>query len=81
MKEVSVYIRNHSTRRYDLAKPETTYPLGIICVLLFGTKWETLQGTLPESTLKHADPQPRHPCPEASQGGVREAAITFFVAI
>jgi hypothetical protein len=51
-----MYIRNHSTGRYDLAKAETTYALGILYVLRFGTKWEALKRTLPESKLKDPDP-------------------------
>ena len=44
--EVSLYIRNHSTRRYELTKLSTIYPMGTIFVLRYGTTWETLpQGT------------------------------------
>jgi integrase len=40
--KVSFYIRNHSTRRYELTKLNTIYPMGTIFVLRYGTRWETL---------------------------------------
>jgi hypothetical protein len=40
--KVSLYIRNHSTRRYELTKLSTIYPMGTIFVLRYGTTWETL---------------------------------------
>ena len=44
MQKVSLYIRNHSTRRYEKVKPKTTYPMGTNFVLRYGGKWETLTG-------------------------------------
>ena len=43
MQKVTLYIRNHSTRRYEKVKPRTTYPMGTIFVLRYGGKWETLK--------------------------------------
>jgi hypothetical protein len=43
MQKVSLYIRNHSTRRYEKVKPKTTYPMGTIYVLRYAGKWETLK--------------------------------------
>jgi hypothetical protein len=45
IQKVSLYVRNHQTRKYELAKPKT-YPMDTIFVLRYGTKWETLKGTL-----------------------------------
>jgi hypothetical protein len=42
MQKVSLYIRNHSTRRYEKVKPKTPYPMGTIFVLRYGGKRETL---------------------------------------
>jgi hypothetical protein len=42
MQKVSVYVRNHSTRRYEKAKPKATYLMGTIYVLRRGSTWETL---------------------------------------
>jgi hypothetical protein len=33
MQKVSLYIRSHSTRRYEKVKPKTPYPMGTIFVL------------------------------------------------
>jgi hypothetical protein len=46
MQRVSLYIRNHSTRRYEKAKPKTSYPMGTIYVLRYGGKWENAKGLL-----------------------------------
>lgn len=43
--KVSLYIRNHSTRKYELAK-RRAYPMGTIFVLRYGSTWETLPANL-----------------------------------
>ena len=45
MQKVSLYVHNRQTCKYELAKPKT-YPMDTIFVLRYGTKWETLKGTL-----------------------------------
>ena len=46
MPKVTIYIRNHQTREYELADPKTIYPDGTIWVLRYKQggrrKWETL---------------------------------------
>jgi hypothetical protein len=42
MQKVSLYIRNHSTRRYEKVEPKAIYPTGTIYVLRYAGKWETL---------------------------------------
>ena len=49
---VSLYIRNHSTRKYELTKPRTIYPVGTILVPHYGMTWETL----PHATTFTEDP-------------------------
>ena len=46
MPKVSIYTREHSTRRLKPAKPKTIYPMGTIFVLRYAGRWQTLpQGT------------------------------------
>jgi integrase len=54
MKKVSLYIRNHSSRKYEKAQPRTIYPMGTIFVLRYGTTWETLRGDHTYQTAKTA---------------------------
>jgi hypothetical protein len=44
--KVTLYVREHGTRRCRKAKPERTYPMGTIWVLRYGSTWETLPPNL-----------------------------------
>jgi integrase len=44
MKKVSLYVREHSTRKLVKANSKTTYPMDATFVLRYGDKWETLRG-------------------------------------
>jgi hypothetical protein len=44
MKKVSLYVREHSTRKLVKASSKTTYPMDATFVLRYGGKWETLRG-------------------------------------
>jgi hypothetical protein len=44
--KVTLYIREHGTRRCRKAKPGRNYPMGTIYVLRYGSTWETLPPNL-----------------------------------
>jgi hypothetical protein len=50
--KVSLYVREHGTRRCELATHKKIYPMGTIFVLRFGAKWETLKGDHTYQTAK-----------------------------
>jgi hypothetical protein len=40
--KVSLYVREHGTRRYKTVKRNANYPAGATYVLRYGSTWETL---------------------------------------
>lgn len=40
--KVSLYVREHATRKYTKAKPNKIFPMGTIYVLRHGSTWETI---------------------------------------
>jgi len=40
--KVSLYVREHGTRRYKPVKRNTSYPVDTTYVLRYGSTWETL---------------------------------------
>jgi hypothetical protein len=52
--KVSLYVREHGTRRYKPVKRNTSYPPDTTYVLRYGSTWETLTvDNLSDATAKH----------------------------
>jgi hypothetical protein len=90
MQKVSLYIRNHSTRRYEKVKPKATYPMDTIYVLRYGNKWETLKDgtTLTEANvaakrreidLYTGKIEPPRLKPKAQDSGALDVAIDKYL--
>ncbi len=88
--KVSLYIRNHSTRRYTKTKPKATYPMGTIFVLRYAGRWETLPENLDytearvakmpkEIDLATGRTEPPAPKPRTTDAGTLDELIDVYL--